>query len=80
VAKDQLKVYFHYQPSFYHLHVHFTHINYRAAKGSGHLLEDVLDNLENIDPQYYAKKTLSFCIKESTGLWKRYSKDDRSGN
>jgi m7GpppX diphosphatase len=27
---SQLRIYIHYQPSFYHLHVHFTYLKYDA--------------------------------------------------
>lgn len=28
--ETQLRIYVHYQPSFYHLHVHFTYLKYEA--------------------------------------------------
>lgn len=28
--ESQLRIYIHYQPSFYHLHVHFTFLKYEA--------------------------------------------------
>jgi len=27
VPKEKLKAYFHYQPTYYHLHVHFIHVS-----------------------------------------------------
>jgi m7GpppX diphosphatase len=40
----------HYQPSYYHFHLHFTHLQldegHGMAAGKAHLLEDVIDNLE----------------------------------
>lgn len=30
LKKSQLRVYIHYQPSFYHLHVHFTYLRFEA--------------------------------------------------
>ena len=42
VAAEQLRVYLHYQPSYYHLHVHFLHVKHDAgmgmAVGKAHLL------------------------------------------
>ena len=35
VHKSQIRAYFHYQPSFYHLHVHFTHLKFTNAPGAG---------------------------------------------
>ena len=70
-----MRVYVHYQPSYYHLHVHFTHLKYEAPKtliGQAHLLEEIIDNIENIDPCYYQKKTLSFVVKELSPLWQEF--------
>ena len=30
LARSQLKIYFHYQPSYYHLHVHCMNVKYDA--------------------------------------------------
>jgi len=30
VPRSQIRAYFHYQPSYYHLHVHYTHIKVRT--------------------------------------------------
>ena len=46
VVSDQLRIYVHYQPSYYHFHVHFTHLKYDAPGcgiGKAHLLQDVID-------------------------------------
>lgn len=75
IPSDQLRVYIHYQPSYYHLHVHFTQLSYSAPKssiGEGHLLHEVIDNMERIDADYYQKCRLSFTVKESSLLWKEY--------
>jgi m7GpppX diphosphatase len=78
VHGDELRIYFHYHPSYYHLHVHFTHLKYSAPKtliGQAHLLDDVIDNIKNIAPDYYQKKTISFCVKESSALWQAFDKN-----
>ena len=77
IPGNQLRTYLHYQPSCYHLHVHFTHLDYVAPKatiGEAHLLSEVIDNIENIDSLYYQKKTLSFVVKELSGLWEEYKR------
>ena len=74
---DQLRVYLHYQPSYYHLHVHFTHLQFTAPKssvGDAHLLGDVIDNIDTVDAMFYAKRTLSFVVKESSTLWEEFAK------
>ena len=74
VPGNQLRIYLHYQPSYYHLHVHFTHLRFDAP-GSGveraHLLTDVIQNLER-DPRYYTERTLSFMIRKNEGLYQCY--------
>ena len=43
---DRLRIYLHYQPSYYHLHVHFAHLQLDlgggAAVGKAYLLDDVI--------------------------------------
>ena len=61
LPEDQVRAYLHYKPSYYHLHVHFTHLKYEAPKtliGQAHFLEEVIDNIEHIDPLYYQKRQL----------------------
>jgi m7GpppX diphosphatase len=70
VRPDQIKAYFHYQPSFYHLHVHFISLNYDApASGTGKavLLDDVINNLR-IAGDFYRRATLTFSLKKGHKL------------
>jgi hypothetical protein len=43
---DELRIFVHYQPSYYHLHVHFMHVKHDAgagmAAGKAHLLDDLI--------------------------------------
>lgn len=70
VKGDQLRVYLHYLPSYYHLHVHFTALGFEAP-GTGveraHLLADVIENLE-CDPDYYQQRTLTFALRADDPL------------
>ena len=54
VAAEQLRIYLHYQPSYYHLHVHFLHVKHDAgmgmAAGKAHLLTDVIGE-EPVEPE-----------------------------
>ncbi|XP_066495609.1 m7GpppX diphosphatase isoform X2 [Tiliqua scincoides] len=73
IPGSQLRVYLHYQPSYYHLHVHFTALSYDAPGCSverAHLLSDVIDNLE-LDSQYYQKRTLTFALRADEPLLKK---------
>ncbi|XP_009467870.1 PREDICTED: m7GpppX diphosphatase [Nipponia nippon] len=65
VPGSQLRIYLHYQPSYYHLHVHFTALGYDAPGSSverAHLLADVIDNLA-MDSMYYQKRALTFALR-----------------
>lgn len=69
---EQIRAYFHYQPSFYHLHVHFTYLKYEAPGtlcGKAHLLSTVIDNIK-LMPDYYQKATMTFYIGELHGLYR----------
>ncbi|XP_015517190.1 m7GpppX diphosphatase [Neodiprion pinetum] len=71
---SQLRIYFHYQPSFYHLHIHFTYLKYDAPgifTEKAHLLSTVINNIELMG-EYYSKATLSFVVKESETLFSKY--------
>ncbi len=55
VEEYQLKMYFHYEPSTYHLHIHFVHINNHESRCSvecSHELQSVINNL-SICSNYY---------------------------
>uniref|UniRef100_A0AAY4ACZ3 m7GpppX diphosphatase n=1 Tax=Denticeps clupeoides TaxID=299321 RepID=A0AAY4ACZ3_9TELE len=75
----KLRVYLHYQPSYYHLHVHFTSLNYDAP-GCGveraHLLTDVIMNLE-ADPQYYQNRTITYTLRADDNLLLRFREAGR---
>lgn len=70
--KSQLRIYLHYQPSMYHLHVHFTYLKYDAPgifTEKSHMLSNVISNITLL-PDYYQKVTLPFVVKESDNLFK----------
>ncbi|KAM8927383.1 m7GpppX diphosphatase [Pelodytes ibericus] len=71
---NQLRVYLHYQPSYYHLHVHFTALGHDAPGTSverAHLLCDVIQNLES-DPHYYQTRTLTYVLRADEALLKKF--------
>ncbi|NWW99103.1 DCPS diphosphatase, partial [Caloenas nicobarica] len=79
IAASRLRVYLHYQPSYYHLHVHFTALGYEAP-GSGveraHLLADVIDNLAD-DPAFYQKRALTFALRADEPLFQKFREAGR---
>ncbi|XP_042349373.1 m7GpppX diphosphatase [Plectropomus leopardus] len=76
---SKLRVYLHYQPSYYHLHVHFTKLGYEAP-GCGveraHLLADIIQNLRS-DPCYYKTRTLYFPLRADDGLLGKFKEAGR---
>ncbi|XP_071121680.1 m7GpppX diphosphatase-like [Mytilus edulis] len=74
IPKSKLRIYIHYQPSYYHLHVHFNHINLESPgfdADRAHLLVDVIENIEMND-SYYQDKTLVYRVREQDELYKLY--------
>jgi len=70
----KFSLYFHYHPSFYHLHVHAGY----AFGGPGadplsyfksRPLDEVIDHLERYGDEYYATATLSFVLAEGSPLF-----------
>ncbi|XP_062464789.1 m7GpppX diphosphatase [Pezoporus occidentalis] len=79
VPGSQLRIYLHYHPSYYHLHVHFTALGYDAPGISverAHLLTDVIDNLV-LDSMYYQKRALTFALQADKALFKRFQEAGR---
>lgn len=58
---NQIRSYFHYHPSFWHLHIHFDTYNQLTPSVSVdfcRLVHDVIENI-TIDSDYYKKATLN---------------------
>jgi len=63
--EDQLKVFFHYRPSIWQLHLHFNYINLKTISSSierAHPYFSVIENLK-INSNYYKKVSIS-CYDE----------------
>ncbi|TKR81702.1 hypothetical protein L596_015533 [Steinernema carpocapsae] len=73
VNPAQLKAYFHYQPSYYHLHVHFVKLGYDAPGGTmfSILVDTAIGNLR-IASDYYKRATLPFMVKALDPLCQKY--------
>ncbi|XP_075145540.1 decapping enzyme, scavenger [Haematobia irritans] len=74
LVASQLRMYFHYQPSFYHLHIHINPLR-NDAPGifceKSHMLDTVINNLELL-PDYYEKASLPFVLYEGNKLLELY--------
>ena len=62
VDRTKIMCYFHYPPTFYHLHVHFVHIDRCQNETRDCVrLDDCIANIEMI-PDYYQRATLTYKI------------------
>jgi len=69
----QLKAYFHYQPSYYHLHMHLVRFGYDAPGGSMYSIPvDVAIGNLRIAGDYYKRATLPFVGKALDPLCQKY--------
>ena len=71
---SKIRCYLHYQPSYYHLHVHVTALDFNPPGVNcekSHLLDIVIANIEQ-DPHFYQKATLAFVTREKEMLYKVY--------
>ncbi|WBW72413.1 m7G(5')pppN diphosphatase Nhm1 [Schizosaccharomyces osmophilus] len=72
VHKNQLKLFVHYPPSYFHLHVHIMHVDHETGEGSSVgraiLLDDVIERLQSCKLGF-AEKTLTYGIGEQHFLF-----------
>lgn len=76
IPADQLRIFIHYQPSYYHFHIHIVNVRHPGlgdgiAVGKAHLIEDVIENLKYMGPEGYMNRTMTYVIGENHDLWKR---------
>ncbi len=67
VKSNSLRVYVHYHPSFWHLHVHFNLVKNVLAKasiGNAHSIVQIMENIK-IDGEYYQKVPLEIIGRSS---------------
>ena len=74
ITSDQLRLYVHYQPSYYHFHIHIVNVDHTGHAGSmftgkAILLDDIIDNLSFLGEQGFSQRTLSYQIKDTHDLW-----------
>ncbi|XP_065220430.1 m7GpppX diphosphatase [Planococcus citri] len=77
LTRSRLRIFFHYPPSFYHLHVHFTYIDFEAPGINFERAHSLVSVLENIRTKgdYYQRTTLLFPIRESENLFVKYKEE-----
>lgn len=79
VESNQIRVFVHYQPQFYHFHVHFTRLENEVGSTveRGHLLTDIIQNLQ-MDPLYYSKRTIVYKLRKMSPLHTLMENNDNS--
>ncbi|OAD55572.1 m7GpppX diphosphatase [Eufriesea mexicana] len=77
IPASQLRIYLHYQPSYYYLHVHFAYLMFETSGiyvEKAHLLSTVIKNIELMS-DYYTKTVLSYVVTEGDPLYTRFLKE-----
>ncbi|GAA5833787.1 hypothetical protein JCM5353_003316 [Sporobolomyces roseus] len=86
IDKGELRFFIHYQPTYYHFHVHIVHLSYQnfsgITVGQAHLLDDVIDalELEESSPpssngkSYFERKTFTYSLGKNHKLFEGLSK------
>lgn len=78
IQSDQLRIFIHYQPSYYHFHIHIVNILHTGlgngiAVGKAWLLDDIIDQLEHFPEGHsFEERTLTYVIGENHEVWKRF--------
>ncbi|CAG8780231.1 7121_t:CDS:2, partial [Cetraspora pellucida] len=78
VGADELRLFVHYLPSYYHFHVHVTHLRHDTIAGGisiakAYLLDNIIDNIETFAGDYYQRCTLTYVIGENDELFPKLS-------
>ncbi|KAK7683088.1 hypothetical protein QCA50_013761 [Cerrena zonata] len=76
MPEGSTRLFVHYQPSYYHFHVHIVNANYTGTIGStvgqAHLLDDIISLLE-LDPEdgpsIFERLTLTYGLGDQHGLF-----------
>ena len=68
-VENQIRIFIHYQPQFYHFHIHFTRLENEVGCSveRGHLVSDIIQNIE-MDSNYYTKRMLTYKLKKGSPL------------
>ncbi|KAI0827016.1 scavenger mRNA decapping enzyme [Trametes gibbosa] len=76
LEQGSLRMFIHYQPSYYHFHVHIVNANYHGLQGmsagQAHLLDDIISLIEcdpEEGPSILQRMTLTYTLGEQHGLY-----------
>lgn len=77
---NKIRAFFHYPPTYYHLHIHFTTLENRMCGAEierGRLLQDVIDHIQ-LKNDYYQTKTLYYKLSVNDPLYKLLEGNENS--
>lgn len=74
ISRDKLRLYVHYQPTYYHFHIHVVNVDYGGLPGSmavgkAILLNDVIEDLKVRGKAGMGSKTIVYAIYDTHALW-----------
>ncbi|EDR26970.1 scavenger mRNA-decapping enzyme DcpS, putative [Entamoeba dispar SAW760] len=77
LKEEEIVIYCHYHPSFWHFHVHFTSINFPTLArnnsiGKAILLDTIIQNIE-LDDLYYSKANIIISIGTAHQLYDKFN-------
>ncbi|CAF3484988.1 unnamed protein product [Adineta steineri] len=78
LSSKNIRAFFHYPPSYYHLHIHFTALANRICGVEverARLLQDVIDHIQ-LQDDYYQTKTLYYKLATTNPLYKLFEDDE----
>lgn len=86
IEADQLKLYVHYQPTYYHFHIHIVHVQLEAgatqATGKAVGLESIIETLKAMAGDEEAgmdSVAMSYTLGEASELWSEVYAPLKSG-
>jgi m7GpppX diphosphatase len=70
VRRDKVRLFLHYQPTFYHLHVHVNHLNHTLTDmpERNFSLNQIIENLK-LDSDYYKKVAVEYVVRKNEMLY-----------
>jgi len=74
ISSSHLRLFFHYKPTYFHLHVHVVHVGHEMyINEKDYRLEDVIQNIELMG-NYYQRATLPYTLGTNDELFVLYQK------
>lgn len=81
IKADALRIFVHYQPSYYHFHLHIVNVGHAGvgngvSAGKAILLDDIIEQLKYLGEDGFMARTITYVIGENHDLWRRGLKQE----